>query len=109
ILADSPNQILIRCTDPRALGRLLAEHATVDHLRIDEANQSLEVGCNAPASLLRDLSTLLINQKFTITEIHSSDESLKELFATLMKFHRGESKIVRKAASILPISPIDSK
>ena len=108
ILADSPNQILIRCSDPRALGRLLAEHPTVDQLRIDELNRSLEVGCNAPATLLRDLSTLLLNQPFTITEIHSSDESLKELFATLLKFHRGETKIVRKATGVLANSPNDS-
>jgi ABC-2 type transport system ATP-binding protein len=90
ILADSPNRVTVRCSDPRKLAGLLASSEFVDSLRILDSQQALEITARSASPVFKQLPELTHSAGIKVTEIHAAEESLKELFTTLMKQHRGE-------------------
>ncbi len=52
----------------------------------------MEIDTRAAAQLLESLPDIAATEDIRITEIQSADDSLKHLFATLMRIHRGETK-----------------
>ncbi len=98
LLADSPNQFVIRCDTPRDLAARLIEFASVSVVKVDEVNRSLEITCVSPAHLLAGLPTICNETGCVIYEMHSLEEPLKELFSALMRFHRGENQPLGKHA-----------
>jgi ABC-2 type transport system ATP-binding protein len=94
LLADSPNQFVIRCHSPRNLAANLVQHESVSQVRVDEKTGLIEVSSNSPARLLEDLPGMSIGLGNPITEFHTTEEPLKELFSSLMRFHRGENQPV---------------
>ena len=97
ILADTPNTIRIRTSGARQLASQLVENAAVDEISIvaaerGESGEVLQVATRSAAQVYEALPGLLTNSEVEIYEMHSADESLGNLFSTLMKIHRGESQ-----------------
>jgi ABC-2 type transport system ATP-binding protein len=90
ILADSPYTLNFSTDDPKRLARLLIEHFEIDSILFNGPRQ-LTVETRSAAELYRQLPGLIIAEDIRLTEVSSSDESLKTLFSTLMRIHRGES------------------
>ncbi|HUG92913.1 MAG TPA: ABC transporter ATP-binding protein [Planctomycetaceae bacterium] len=89
-LADVPNEVTIRCNRPRELGlRLLAEDV-VESVRFERGGGGLVVLTRSPLSIYERLPAWIDGSGIEVQEIQSSDESLHELFGTLMRIHRGE-------------------
>lgn len=91
ILSETPSQLRIRCSDPQRLAALLVPECEVESIRLNPEQQLLEVSTRRARALYEQLPRLATNAKIVIHEIHSTDDSLKSLFTTLMKMHRGES------------------
>jgi len=89
ILADSPYTLQIRTSAPRRLASLLVEHCELESLQF-ESSDRLTLTTRSAAQVYRLLPTLLAEHGITVSEIDSTDDSLKTLFSTLMKMHRGE-------------------
>lgn len=90
ILADSPNRVTVRCSDPRKLASLLVNSEHVDSLRIVESQQAVEVTARSASPIFMQLPEITRTSGIKVLEIQSAEESLKELFTTLMRHHRGE-------------------
>jgi ABC-2 type transport system ATP-binding protein len=89
ILADSPYTLHFRTSDAKRLGQLLIEHCQVDSLQF-QSNQQLTLSTLAVGEVYQKLPQLLLENQISVSEMTSTDDSLKSLFATLMKIHRGE-------------------
>lgn len=89
ILADSPYTLHIRTSDAKRLAQLLIDGCQVDSLRF-HSNQELTLSTLAVGEVYQKLPQLLLEHQISISEMTSTDDSLKSLFATLMKIHRGE-------------------
>jgi ABC-2 type transport system ATP-binding protein len=93
ILADCPNSVRIRCDDARQLASLLLAEYRVDTIRILPESNELEIESRSPLELLEGLPGLALRHGLTINELRSSDESLQQIFTTLMRIHRGEIRV----------------
>ena len=91
ILADCPNSVRVTCDQPSKLASLISEKFQVEALKINDAE--LEIESSSPAELLAGLPRLAIENDISMTEIRSADESLQQIFSTLMRIHRGEIRI----------------
>lgn len=90
ILADSPYTLHFRTTDTKYLAKLLIEQFDVDGIVFSGAGE-LTVETRSVGEIYRRLPALVAEKSSLIQEISSSDDSLKTLFSTLMRIHRGES------------------
>ncbi len=59
-------------------------------MRFEEQGNVLVVSTRHPLNVYNGLPHWMKTSGVRISEIRSSDESLQELFTTLMKIHRGE-------------------
>lgn len=90
ILADSPNTLIIRTSDQKKLASLITNSCSVESIEF-RSTDMLVIETQSAGSIHRELPKLLAdNVGLKVFEITSTDESLKALFATLMKIHRGE-------------------
>ena len=96
ILANAPSTLRIRTDKPRDLMRKVAELSVVDGVRFIQAGKNeseyVEIDTRSSVGLLDELPAILADQGIKIFEIQSADDSLKHLFSTLMRIHRGETK-----------------
>jgi ABC-2 type transport system ATP-binding protein len=83
-----PNEVALRCNDPHALASLLLRERASDSVRIEDG--MLTVATQQPGRLFEQLPGWLKASGLEVSEMHSADESLQELFNSLMKLHRGE-------------------
>ncbi len=90
ILADAPNVVRIKCTDAKRLSKKLVELSATSSIEFSEDPQQLKVTTASAKQLYETLPEISRELKVSILEMHSADESLKSLFATLLKKHRGE-------------------
>lgn len=93
IIADCPNSILVVCDQPNHLAAIIADKYTVDQIRINAQDDSLEIETKRPLDLLQSLPRLAIENGLIVREVRSADESLQQIFSTLMRIHRGEIRI----------------
>jgi ABC-2 type transport system ATP-binding protein len=89
ILADSPNTLTIRTSDPNRLAAYLTKDAAIKNLKF-VGDDMVEIETLSASSVLQQLPAAAAEAHIEIMEVVSSDESLKALFSTLMKIHRGE-------------------
>ncbi len=96
ILAHTPNTLKIRTSDSRKLVSLLIELPIVDSVRVVESGKNedeyVEIDTRSAAGLLENLPQLIAQHNIVVHEIQSADDSLKHLFSTLMRIHRGETR-----------------
>ena len=87
---------MIRCDQPRRLLSCLIELPMIESVRLIESNKNedpfVEIDTRSSSSMLQLLPELLQQEQIEVTEIRSADNSLKHLFTTLMRLHRGETK-----------------
>lgn len=95
ILSDTPNTIMLRTDQPRRLVSFLVQFPFVESVRLNESAKNeapfVEVDTRSAGSLLEALPDLLKSENICVTEVRSADNSLKHLFTTLMRMHRGET------------------
>lgn len=96
ILSDTPNTIMVRTDRPRDLLSCLIKLPMIESVRLIEAGKneepSVEIETRSTASLLQRLPEILRSEKIEVYEVRSADNSLKHLFTTLMRMHRGETR-----------------
>jgi ABC-2 type transport system ATP-binding protein len=90
MLADSPGKIVIRTDKPRLLASHLMRDCPVNHVRLGADEGTVEVLTESGLAIRTSLPGILKETGATVTELHSADESLRNLFSTLMRYHRGE-------------------
>ena len=90
ILADAPNVVQIKCTDAKRLSQKLVELSATTSVQFSDDPQHLEITTRSAKQLYETLPEISQELDIAILEMHSTDESLKSLFATLLKKHRGE-------------------
>jgi ABC-2 type transport system ATP-binding protein len=90
ILDSSPNSVEIRCNDARALAAELVTKDFVDSIKVSPDGDGISVIANTSKPLFDYLLEATKRLDIRIDELHSSDESMRDLFATLMKIHRGQ-------------------
>ncbi len=89
ILADTPFTLHIRCTDAKRLARLLIDACDVEAIEFTSSEQ-FSITTQSAAQVYQVMPTLVQENGLAVYEMKSSDDSLKTLFSTLMKIHRGE-------------------
>ena len=91
LISDVPNELLIRVNDRRQLAKELSTCDFIDSLRMDSLSKDgLLVETRAGLELTAKLQELAKEEAIEVREIRSEEGSLNQLFATLMKIHRGE-------------------
>jgi len=88
MLVDLPNDLTLRTNRPDRLAKLVAEHQMADSFSIQ--TDRLVVSTRSPANLLAQLPNWIAAEGIEVDEVRSADESLQELFNSLLKIHRGE-------------------
>jgi len=88
LLADMPAEVRLRVDQPRLLAEELIRDELVDSVRI-EVDGELHVTTQVPSRLHRFISRAVCEDRFLVTEVRSADDSLQDVFNSLMKFHRG--------------------
>ena len=89
ILEDAPYTLTIKSSAPKRLASLLLTQFEIESLEF-ENEKTFQISTRSAAKLFNELPSLLDENDITVTEMSSSDDSLKTLFSTLMKMHRGE-------------------
>jgi ABC-2 type transport system ATP-binding protein len=89
LLTDLPNEFLIRGEGLAELGRRMLEEGLVDSLRFDGGDR-MTVSTHKPLAVTNRLPAWSDGGSIRIAEISSGDDSLQDLFTTLMRIHRGE-------------------
>jgi ABC-2 type transport system ATP-binding protein len=89
LLADLPDEIRIRASDPRRLAERLVGQQTIDAVRFGKNPDELLVATHSPATLYRQLPAWSQEAGVEIYEVRSGDGSLQTLFDSLLQIHRG--------------------
>jgi len=89
ILADSPYTLNIRSSAPKKLASLLVENFGIESIRFT-GRDSFLVSTRTASEVFNRLPQMLDEHQISVFEMSSTDDSLKTLFSTLMKMHRGE-------------------
>ncbi len=88
MLAEVPNEIVIRCRHADKLAQVLVLEESVESLRYTDGG--LIVSTRSPLTVYQNLPRWLKGNEASIEEMRSADDSLQNLFNTLMRIHRGE-------------------
>ncbi len=88
-LADSPFTMSIHTSNAKLLARLLIEKCDIESLSF-RSNHCLTISSRAVGDVYGCLPGLIADHGLEVNEISSSDDSLRSLFSTLLKLHRGE-------------------
>ncbi len=97
ILIDTPNTLRIRTRRAHELSSMLMKIQSAMSVRIiastaRDDTQIVEIEALSSADLFNALPKLVAESGIDIIEMQSADESLKHLFSTLMRIHRGEAQ-----------------
>ncbi len=89
LLADSPYTLNIRSSAPKRLANLLIECCDIESVQFSDSDSFL-ISTRTASQVFNQLPAILKEHDISVTEMSSTDDSLKTLFSTLMKIHRGE-------------------
>ncbi len=89
LLADVPSEMSLKTDDPLRLATSLLEAGLVDSVRII-GEATIDVTSRTALKLYEFLTDSACTGRFVVTEMHSADESLQDVFNSLMRVHRGE-------------------
>lgn len=89
ILADSPYTLHIQCSEAKKLVSILIEQCDIESVKFS-SDTKFEIATRKASEIFDILPTLIESHGLSVSEISSTDDSLKTLFSTLMKMHRGE-------------------
>jgi ABC-2 type transport system ATP-binding protein len=91
LLADVPNEIRIRCEGANRLARRLVEEEAVEAVRFADEGRTLLVSTRSPTAVYTGLPQWIHDTDIRIHEMQSTDDSLHDLFASLLQIHRGRA------------------
>jgi ABC-2 type transport system ATP-binding protein len=89
LLADVPSEVTIGASNAKQLARDLLGTELVDSVRIVSATQII-VTSNLVLKLYEFLAEWTLGGEGQVHEVRSADESLQEVFTSLLRIHRGE-------------------
>lgn len=89
MLADIPSEMRFRADHPRRLAAHLLEEDLVDSVRM-EPEGVVVARTHTALKLYQALTDGVAAGRYEVYELSSADESLAEVFNSLMKIHRGE-------------------
>lgn len=89
MMADIPSEITITADDPRTIAANLLQADIVDSVSV-ERNSVLKVTTSKALTFYEEFRSRTVEHRWRISEMHSADESLQEVFSSLMRIHRGE-------------------
>ncbi len=89
LLADVPREVTVGTSAARSLASDLLLADLVDSVRLHSENQ-LTVSSHSVLKLYEFLCEWVKSSQGVIYEIRSADESLQEVFSSLLRIHRGE-------------------
>ncbi len=90
LLADLPGEVYIRVDRPQEFAARLCQIEAVEAVRIDMQLSEVVVSTRRPLVLSQCLPAIVNEGRFAVREVRSGQESLQQLFTTLMRMHRGE-------------------
>lgn len=89
LLVDVPSEMRIKTDTPHRLAAVLLEEELVDSAGLD--GDGIVVAATRTAlKLYQFITDSVAAGRFEVTEVRSADDSLQEVFDSLMKIHRGE-------------------
>jgi ABC-2 type transport system ATP-binding protein len=88
LMADVPSEVRIRVDRPRLMAAELIRDELVDSVRLG-VDDELQVTTKVPSQLSRFISRAVNEDRFYVWEVRSADDSLQDIFNSLMKVHRG--------------------
>jgi ABC-2 type transport system ATP-binding protein len=89
MLADVPSEMRLRTNAPQHLAARLLQADLVDSVSRC-GDSTIEVSTHTALKLYEFLAGIAATEQIAVTEVHSVDESLQEVFNSLMRIHRGE-------------------
>ncbi|MDB2686482.1 ABC transporter ATP-binding protein [Mariniblastus sp.] len=98
ILTSAPSRLVIRSSDAKKLASYLIDECPLDGIEFSTDGQ-LVVTTRQSQITLNSVTHLAASGLLEVFEITSTDDSLKTLFSTLMKIHRGELEYQPQAKS----------
>lgn len=90
MMVDVPNEISLKCSNPDLLSRHFIGDPAVESVQIDRESSTLTVSTKSSRSFYEALPRWVKETETSISEVRSSDESLQDLFESLLRIHRGE-------------------
>ena len=90
LLADVPNEIQVRCSNPLLLARQFVESGLTESVRFVEEGRVIMVSTRSPVAVFEQMPRWLEQLNVRVEEMRSADDSLQRLFSSLMRMHRGE-------------------
>jgi ABC-2 type transport system ATP-binding protein len=89
LLANVPNRIEFKCSQPKKMAEVLLSESLVDAIELDEQEERVVVTTLQPARLYEQLP-VLSEQGIEIREMRSGEDSLQAVFDSLFHIHRDE-------------------
>ncbi len=89
LLADVPNEIYIRCSNPAGLAQRMLRSEVIESVRFSDRREGLVVGTCSPVTVYQYLPEWTVEADSQIHELRCSDDSLQALFSSLLQIHRG--------------------
>ena len=89
ILSNSPQTLKIKTSHPQKLIQLLLDSCSIESTTF-ENDDRVEITTRSSQTIYQELSRIQTQHDISISEIQATDDSLKSLFSTVMKIHRGE-------------------
>jgi ABC-2 type transport system ATP-binding protein len=90
LLADAPNEIRVRCDGASQLACRLLENNVVDSVQLIDEGKSLVLSTKSPAAIYMQLPQWIAGTGIRIHELRCANDSLQNLFTSLLQIHRGE-------------------
>lgn len=88
LMADMPTEVRLRVDQPRRLAEELIREELVDSVQIESA-EWLCVTSRTLGVLSQFIGCAAAERRYCVAEVHSADDSLQDVFHSLMKLHRG--------------------
>lgn len=88
LLTHVPSEVSVRVDNARAMAAELISQSLVDSVKINE-DGLLVVTTRVSDEFGQYLSRVVTENRFLVTEIRAADDSLQDVFNSLMKIHRG--------------------
>lgn len=88
LLANVPSEVRLRVDRPREMAAEMLRDNLIDSVRITDDGE-LHVTTTLSAQLSQFIGQTVLDERYCVTEVRSADDSLQDVFNSLMKIHRG--------------------
>lgn len=88
LLTDVPSEVRMRVDKPRLMAAELIREELVDSVQITDDGE-LKITTTMSNQLSRFLGQAVTEDRYLVTEVRAADDSLQDVFNSLMKIHRG--------------------